>query len=80
MLNPGTAKTFIDYANMVFTPYVSSLLDIANRGGVIWDVYKPDSLKGTAREKRGKGVRRQVLPSTAIPKNWKDFLRVDDNK
>ena len=30
---------------MVFTPYVSSQLDIANRVDVIWDVYKPDSLK-----------------------------------
>ena len=38
------------------------------------------SLKGTAREKRGKRVRRQVLPAIAIPNNWKDFLRVDDNK
>ena len=30
--------------------------------------------------KRGKGVRRGVSPSTTIPKSWKDFLRVDDNK
>ena len=29
---------------------------------------------------RGKGVRRRVVPSAAIPNNWKDFLRVDDNK
>ena len=43
-------------------------------------MYKPDSLKGTAKEKRGKGVRRQVLPTTAIPQNWKNFLRVDDDK
>ena len=31
-------------------------------------------------DKREKGVRRQVSPSTAIPKNRKNFLRVDDNK
>ena len=80
MLNPGTAKTFQDYVDMVFTPYISSQLDKTNRVDVIWDMYKPDSLKGTARDERGKGVRRHIFPTTAIPKNWKDFLRVDDNK
>ena len=44
------------------------------------DVFQTDSLKGTTRQKRGKGVRRRVGPLAAIPKNWKDFLRVDDNK
>ena len=78
MLNPGTAKTFQDYADTVFTPYVSSQLDTADRVDVIWDVYMPETLK--TREKRGKGVRRRVLPTTVIPKNWKDFLRVDENK
>ena len=28
----------------------------------------------------GKGVGRRVVPSAEIPNNWKDFLRVDDNK
>ena len=47
---------------------------------MVWDVYLPDSLKGTTRQKRGKGVRRRVSPSTTIPKSWKDFIHVDDNK
>ena len=47
---------------------------------MVWDVYLPDSLKGTTRQKRGKGFRRRVSPSITIPKSWKDFLRVDDNK
>ena len=47
---------------------------------VVWDVYVTDSLKSTTRQKRGKGVRRRVAPTTAIPQNWKDFLRVDENK
>ena len=80
MLYPGTAKTLQDYADMVFTPYVSSQLDIANRMGFIWDVYKPDILKSTAREKRNKGVRKQILSSTVIHQNRIDFMRVDDNK
>ena len=41
---------------------------------------KQIAFKGTTRQKRGKGVRRIVVPSAAIPKNWKDLLRVDDNK
>ena len=65
---------------MVFTTYVSSQLDTANRVDVICDVYNPDSLKSRARKKRGKGVRRQVLAITVILQNWKDFLYVDDDK
>ena len=40
----------------------------------------PESLKAETRSKRGKGVRRHVAPSTAIPRNWKEFLRIDENK
>ena len=46
----------------------------------MWDRYLPDSLKGTARAKRGKGVRRRVVGDASIPGNWASFLRVDDNK
>ena len=80
MLHPGTAKTFQEYADFVFKPYISSQIDKTCRVDVVWHVYLPDSLKGTTRQKRGKGVRRRVSPSTTIPKSWKDFLRVDDNK
>ena len=80
MLHPGTAKTFQEYADFVFGPYISSQIDKTSRVDVVWDVYLPGSLKRTTRQKRGKGVRRRVSPSTTIPKSWKDFLRVDDNK
>lgn len=32
------------------------------------------------REKRGTGVLRKVTSSSLVPSNWKDFLRVDENK
>ena len=80
ILSPGTAKTFQDYANSVFVPYVLSQLQKTRRVDIIWDRYLPDSLKGTTRQKRGRGVRRRVSPNTTIPKNWKDFLRADENK
>lgn len=37
-------------------------------------------MKGTARAKRGKGVRRRVVGGATIPGNWNSFLRVDENK
>ena len=80
MLNPGTAMTFLDYAEQVFLPYVSAQLENTTRVDIVLDVYQTDSLKGTTRQKRGKCVRRRVVPSATIPKNWKDFLRVEDNK
>ena len=69
MLNPGTAKIFLDYAEQVFLPYVSAQLENTTRVDIVCDVYQTDSLKGTTRQKRGKGVRRRVVPSAAIPKN-----------
>ena len=80
MLNPGTARTFQEYSDLVFLPYVTNQLATAKRVDIVWDVYIPDSLKGTTRQKRGKGIRRRVAPSTQIPKKRKDFLRVDGNK
>ena len=47
---------------------------------MVWDRYLPDSLKDSARSKRGKGIRRRVRPDTRIPGNWTAFLRVDENK
>ena len=42
--------------------YISS--HVVNRVDVICDVYKPDSLKSTAREKKS-----EVIPTTVIPQN-----------
>ena len=80
MLNPGTTRTFQDYSNLVFLSYVSNQLATAKRVDIVRDVYIPDSLVGTTRKKRGKGIQRGVAPSAQIPQNWKDFLRVDGNK
>ena len=80
MLRPGAAKTFLDYARQVFLPYIVSQLQHVERIDVIWDQYFTDSLKLETRKKRGKGVRRRVEASTAIPGNWQEFLRIDENK
>ena len=80
MLKPVGAKPFQDYATLVFLPYIKAQLARVTRVDIIWDVYIPDSLKSTARENRGKGVRRRVAAANSIPGNWQEFLRVDENK
>ena len=80
MLRPGAAKTFTDYVQQVFSPYILSQLRHVSRLDVVWDEYLPESLKAETRSKRGKGVRRRVEPFSAMPGNWPEFLRIDDNK
>ena len=80
MLKPMGVKTFDEYALHVFLPYISSQLSGVSRLDIIWDTYKQDSLKGTARSKRGKGVRRHVVGKACLPGNWQSFLRLDSNK
>ena len=80
MLKPGTAKTFSDYASQVFLPYITTQLHSAQRVDVVWDEYVHGSLKAYTRSTRGKGCRRRVESSNAVPRNWRDFLSNDDNK
>lgn len=80
MLNPGTCRTFQEYGEGVFVPYISTQLEKNSRIDLVWDIYLPASLKASTRQKRGQGTRKRVSPSTLMPKNWKDFLRVNENK
>ena len=80
MASPGAARTFKEYADNVFMPYIMKLLQPVKRVDIVWDVYRQDSLKAATREKRGSGTRRRVTSSSQIPKNWKTFLRVNENK
>ena len=60
---------------------VSTALQNSNRVDIVWDIYKPDSLKESTREKRGKGVTQKKVSSKAkIPSNFKEFLRDSKNK
>ncbi len=80
MLPPGKCKTFQEYAQTVFIPYVQSSLENIKRLDIVWDVYKANSLKQSVRESRGTGLRRRVVAEGVMPANWKSFLRVDENK
>lgn len=73
-------KTFQEYADLVFIPYVQGHLQHVQRLDIIWDEYVPNSVKATTTGKRGRGIRRRAQFLTTVPKNWKEFLRVDANK
>ena len=73
-------KKFSDYESQVFLSYIVSHTQHVTRVDVVWDEYLPKSVNAETRGKRGKGVRRGVEPSTAIPGNWKEFLRIDGRK
>ena len=60
MLNTGTASTFQQYFDTVFSSYITTQLQTAHRVDVVFDTYIQNSLKCTTRQKRGKGVRRRV--------------------
>ena len=80
ILKPGMATTFKQYTDFVFKPYILKQLEAVQRMDVVWDVYREDSFKSTTRERRGTGTRRRVASSAELPKNWKSFLHVGDNK
>ena len=80
ILRPGMTASFKEYADFVFKPYVRKQLEGVQRVDVVWDVYREDSLKSTARERHGTGTRRRVPSSSKLPKDWKSFLHVSDNK
>ena len=80
MLPPGTVRTFEEYCQTVFGPYIARQLQSVKQVDLVWDVYKEGSLEKATRERRGTGQPRQVTVSTRIPTDWKGFLRNDENK
>lgn len=74
------ASTFDEYAERVFIPHILRQLVESKRVDIVWDEYRPGSLKESTREKRGKGLRRKVAGQTRIPSKWLEFLRDPLNK
>ena len=64
----------------VFVPKVKKKLQVVQRLDVAFDTYIENSLKGTARKMRGKGIRRKVEDLSQAPSNWTSFLIIDKNK
>ena len=47
---------------------------------IIYDVYYKISIKNATREKHGRGFRYTVTGQGKIPKDWKAFLNISENK
>lgn len=80
ILTPKTARTFSDYANVIFLPFLELELENVERVDVVWDRYLDKSLKNSTRTRRGSGKRVKVGPQAKIPSKWNDFLRDHKNK
>ena len=81
MTPPESATTFGQYAQVFAENILKELKsDTLRRIDVVFDRYFPDSLKSDTREKRGTGARIAVKATTPICKNWRQFLRVSENK
>ena len=80
MRKPTTSRTFDQYADREFIPYIKKQLEDVHRIDVVWDKYLQGSIKEQTRESRGEGTRRRVSGDTVIPANWSGFLRNNSNK
>ena len=47
---------------------------------IVWNRYFANSLKKTTRDISGSGIRLKVTSNGRLPKDWKSFLRCDENK
>ena len=62
MLSPTFkgAKTFAEYANYIFIPYILRRLEKVSSLVVVWNRYVPKSLKAAARDKTARDKRGRV--------------------
>ena len=79
-LPPRSSKTFEEYAMLDVLPTIQAYSTKYKRTDIVFDVYRPSSLKAETRSKRGRGVRRRVTAAGKLPSKWQNFLRDNDNK
>jgi len=82
MLNSSIATTFSGYYELIFKPYFTNQLKNSSQIDIVFDMILHDSnsLKAGTRECRGSGISIKVSDSTAIPKKFKQFICVNENK
>ncbi|KAJ8353458.1 hypothetical protein SKAU_G00210250 [Synaphobranchus kaupii] len=79
-LPPRTSKTFDEYAALDVLPTIQVYSSKYERTDIVFDVYRKASLKAETRSRRGLGARRRVTDNGKVPRNWRSFLRENDNK
>lgn len=81
---PPRCKTFGDYAKTFEKTVMKQILGTVSRIDVVFDQYRPLSIKSTTRSKRAgqtrpihKVINRDDLP---LPQAWKNFIALGENK
>ena len=77
---PKQSKTYGEYCQKEIQQKIKAIGHNISRLDLVFDIYKPDSIKGQMREFRGKGIRVSVRVETPIYKSFPHFMRHDDNK
>ena len=80
MVKPNNSQTFAGYGNTFVTYVRNRFSGSVRRVDIVFNVYLPDSLKLTTRQKIGKGSRRRVEANKSVPNNWSEFLRINETK
>lgn len=80
VLKPAKSETFTEYVYEFLTYVRKQFTGSAKRVDVVFDVYRPVSLKAATRLKRGKGMRIRVEGKKKLPGNWHQFLKDGGNK
>lgn len=81
MTPPRDVQTFGEYSKEFAQRIVKEMeRSQLTRVDVVFDRYLPESLKSETRDRRGSGSRILVTAATPICKNWRLFLRVNENK
>ena len=71
--------TFEQFTQRLFLKHLQVELRKVSRLDIVWDTYRPMSIKGHTRDERGHGVRLKVGPNVRIPGNLSEFLRDSTN-
>ena len=72
--------TFEQFTQRLFLKHLQVELRKVSRLDIVWDTYRPMSIKGHTRDECGHGVRLNVGPNVRIPGNLSEFLRDSTNK
>ncbi len=69
--------TFEQFTQRLFLKHLQVELRKVSRLDIVWDTYRPMSIKGHTRDEC---VRLKVGPNVRIPGKWSEFLRDSTNK
>ena len=69
--------TFEQFTQRLFLKHLQVELRKVSRLDIVWDIYRPMSIKGHTRDEC---VRLKVGPNVRIPGKWSEFLRDSTNK